>query len=171
MNRRAALASVAGGLVGGLIGAGVMSAGHALVTGAGGHRSTPPENEAKEEDSTIKVAERVSERVRHRPLDESEKPIAGHVVHYGFGAAMGLLYGAAAPAMPVVTAGVGAAFGAVVWLGAHAMVVPALGLARSPLRQPLAKEALEFVLHLAYGVTVGLVQRVAVRSGAGPSGP
>ena len=36
--------------------------------------------------------------------------------------------------------------------GAHAVVVPALGLARSPLRQPVSKEAVEFVLHLAYGI-------------------
>jgi hypothetical protein len=32
-----------------------------------------------------------------------------------------------------------------------------LGLARSPFREPASKEALEFVLHLAYGVTVGPV--------------
>jgi len=84
-------------------------------------------------------------------------------VHYGFGATMGALYGAAAAVTPVVTIGAGTAYGAAVWLGAHAIVVPALGLARSPLREPPGKEALELVLHLAYGVAVGLVHRAVVR--------
>ena len=161
VTRRAAVASVVGGLVGGLLGAGVMSAGHALVTAK---EVTPPSTQTKEEDATLKVAARVSELVRHRPLAESEKPLAGHLAHYGFGAAMGVLYGLAAVVTPVVTIGAGAGFGAAVWLGAHAIVVPALGLARSPLREPPGKEALEFVLHLAYGVTLGLVHRAAVRT-------
>jgi hypothetical protein len=165
LNRRAAVASVVGGLVGGLIGAGVMSAGHALITAIGGAASpAPPANEAEEEDATVKVAEPVSRALRGRPLEESEKPTAATLVHYGFGAAMGLLYGTTAPVLPVVTRGMGAGFGAAVWLGAHATVVPALGLARWPLRSSLGKEALEFVLHLAYGVAVGLVQRAAVRT-------
>lgn len=164
MSRGVALASVIGGLVGGLLGAGVMSAGHALVTSLTGKDAPPPASTPEEEDSTVKVATRVSEIVRGRPLGEAEKPLAGHLVHYGFGGAMGLLYGVASVATPIVTLGTGTAFGAAVWLGAHAIVVPALGLARSPLRQPLGKEALELVLHLAYGLTVGLVHRAAVRT-------
>jgi putative membrane protein len=159
--RRAALASIVGGLVGGLIGAGVMSAGHAAITTVMGRE--PASAAAQEEDATVKVADRLSRAARGRPLDPSEKPVAGHVVHYGFGAAMGLLYGAAAVAVPAVTVASGAAFGAAVWLGAHAIVVPALGLARSPLQQPLSKEAIELILHVAYGLTVGLVRRGAVR--------
>ena len=158
------MTSIIGGLVGGLLGAGVMSAGHAFVTGIIGKDAAPPANQAKDEDATLKIAGRVSELVRHRPLAESEKPLAGHLVHYGFGATMGVLYGAAAVVAPVVTIGVGTAYGAAVWLGAHSIVVPALGLARSPLREPLGKEALEFVLHLAYGITVGLVHRAVVRT-------
>ena len=161
MTRRAAVTSVIGGLLGGLLGAGVMSASHAFVTGIGGKETAPPVSQ--DEDATLKIARRVSELVRHRPLAESEKPLAGHLVHYGFGATMGALYGAAAALTPVVTIGVGTAYGAAVWLGAHAIVVPALGLARSPLREPPGKEALELVLHLAYGVTVGLVHRAVVR--------
>jgi uncharacterized membrane protein YagU involved in acid resistance len=164
VRQRVALASIAGGLVGGLLGAGVMSAGHAVITSFTGKDAPPPASEPKEEDSTIKVATRVSELVRDRPLAESEKPLAGHLVHYGFGASMGLLYGAAAAATPLVTVGAGTAFGAAVWLGAHAVVVPVLGLARSPLREPPGKEALELVLHLAYGLTVGLVHRAFVRA-------
>jgi putative membrane protein len=90
--------------------------------------------------------------------------VAGHVVHYGFGAAMGLVYGVAAAVSPRVTVARGAGFGAAVWLGAHVIVVPALGLARSPRQQPLGREVVELVLHLVYGVTLGLCHRVAVRT-------
>jgi putative membrane protein len=159
--RRAALASVVGGLLGGLIGAGVMSAGHAVLTTMAGRDPAPAATQ--EEDATVKVADHLSRTVRGRPLDPSEKPAAGHVVHYGFGAVMGLLYGAAAVAVPAVTVGAGTGFGVAVWLGAHAIVVPALGLARSPLQQPLSKEAIELILHIAYGLTVGLGRRGAVR--------
>jgi putative membrane protein len=156
---RIAVAGVAAGLAGGLLGAAVMSAGHALVTRIAG----APPSRAEEPDSTILVAERVSELVRHRPLDEAEKPVAANLVHYAFGATLGLVYSALAPAMPIVTAGTGALYGVAAYVGAHATVVPALGLARSPLRSPFKKEALEFVLHVAYGVTVGLGHRLAIR--------
>lgn len=157
------MASLLGGLAGGLLGAGVMSAGHAVAMKLTGREPAPPAREA-DEDSTIKVAQQISRRTRHQPLTPDEKPLAGHLVHGGFGASMGLLYGAAAAATPLVTVGAGAGFGAAVWLGAHAVAVPALGLAPSPLRQPFGKEALELVLHIAYGLTVGLVHRAALRA-------
>ena len=160
------LASAAGGLVGGFIGAGVMSAGHTLLA-----RITRDQRDTdQEEDATIKVADRLSRAVRRRPLASHEKPAAAHLVHYGFGAAMGAVYGVATAVAPATAVGVGLGFGAAVWLGAHAIVVPALGLARSPVRQTPSKEGRELMLHLAYGVTVELVRRVA-QLGAGPSVP
>ena len=156
--------SLVGGLLGGLIGAGVMSAGHALITLLAGDAPAPSASREQEEDSTVKVAEHVSRVVRGRPLSDHEKPTAGHLVHYGFGASMGLLYGAAAAVHPAATAGAGAGFGAAVWLGAHVIAVPTLGLARSPLREPLGKEARELVLHLVYGLALGLVWRALVRT-------
>jgi putative membrane protein len=180
LRHRAAVASIVGGLVGGLIGAGVMSVGHALMTAIAGDESAKKAGDEsakkagdesaqrpkadQEEDATVKVANQVSRVVRGRPLAEHEKPMAGHVVHYGFGAAMGLVYGVAALVSPVVTAGAGTAYGVAVWLGAHATVVPMLGLAPSPLRQRLGKEVRELILHLAFGVTVALVRRVALRT-------
>ena len=137
MTRRAAVTSLIGGLLGGLLGAGVMTAGHALVTGIGGKGAAPSANQAADDDATVKIATGVSELVLHRPLAQSEKALAGDLVHYGVGATMGALYGGAA--------------------------APALGLARSPLREPLSKEALELVLHLAYGVAVWLAHRAVVR--------
>ena len=157
-------AGVGGGLIGGLIGAGVMSAGHAFITTIVGDGSAQPATREQDEDATVKVAERLSRAVRGRPLAMREKPSAGNLVHYGFGAVTGALYGAAAAVSPAVAIGAGAGFGVAVWLGAHAVVVPALGLARPPLRETPGKEARELILHLAYGVTVELVRKAAVRA-------
>lgn len=160
MTARPVIVSLMSGLLGGLLGAGVMSAAHALLAG-----DQPPSDPsaAQGEDATVKVGDTLSRIVRGRPLSEEEKPAAGEVVHYGFGASMGATYGIAAAVAPVVTVGWGTGFGAAVWLGAHAIVVPALGLAPSPLRQPIRKEGLELVLHLLFGLTVDLVRRVAIR--------
>jgi len=73
---------------------------------------------------------------------------------------VGALYGAAAAIVPRVTTAFGLPFGVAVWLGAHVIVVPALGLADSPVRQPIPKEAEEFALHLAYGSVTELVRRL-----------
>lgn len=152
--------SIMAGVLGGMLGAGVMSLAHGLLT-----REAPPDasSAAQGEDATVKVGDVLSRTLRGRALSEDEKPVAAEVVHYGFGASMGALYGMASAATPVATLGRGTAFGAAVWLGAHVIMVPALGLAPSPVRQPLGTEGLELVLHLLYGVTVDLVRRAAVR--------
>lgn len=160
---RTVAVSVTAGFLGGLLGAGVMSAAHTLA-GTGQPDASSP---AQEEDATVKVGDTLSQVLRGRPLAEEEKSAAGSAVHYAFGAAMGAIYGIAAAVTPVATIGRGTGFGAAVWLGAHALVVPALGLAPSPLRQPLRKEGLELMLHLLYGVTVHLTRRVGLRIAGG----
>ena len=152
---RALATSVLGGLVGGLLGAGVMSAIHMLVS-----RVYPPPPAGETEDATVKIGQRLSRLVRGRPLREDEKSTAATAVHYGFGAALGATYGVVAALLPQAAAGRGVAFGGAAWLGPHALVVPALGLAPSPLRQPPGREALELVLHVLYGVTVEAVRRL-----------
>lgn len=87
----------------------------------------------------MKVADALSRIVRGRGLSGRAKPEASSAVHYGFGAAMGVTYGILAATTRVATVGWGMGFGAAVWLGAHVIMVPALGLAPSPLRQPLPK--------------------------------
>lgn len=161
---RPVVASVMAGLLGGLLGAGAMSVAHSLVASAGQRdASSRPQGD----DATVKIADALSRFVRGRGLSEREKPAAGSAVHYGFGAAMGVAYGIVAATTRVAAVGWGMGFGAAVWLGAHVIMVPALGLAPSPLRQPLPKEGLELGMHLLYGVTVHLVRRVALRLASG----
>jgi putative membrane protein len=148
------------GLIGGLLASGAMSLGHRLVSDVVPKAEGPQEQAA--EDATVKVASQAL-RLVGRTLDESDKPLAGTIVHYAFGALVGAVYGAVAEFVPRVTAGVGLPFGVAVWLGAHVITVPAVGLAEPPTRQPLSKEGREFGLHLVYGVTTEVVRRLLRR--------
>jgi putative membrane protein len=144
------------GLVGGLLAAGAMSLAHQLVSQVAPNAEPPAA--PKEEDSTVKVASGAMELVGAK-LAEDQKPLASSIVHYGFGASVGAVYGAVAEIVPRVAVGAGLPFGMAVWLGAHVIAVPALGLAEPPMRQPVRKEAEEFGLHLLYGLTTELVRR------------
>jgi putative membrane protein len=161
VRERTLVASMVGGLLGGLVGAAAMSAAHTWL-----RRLSPPQPPATlapEDDATVKVADALSRTFRRAPLAESAKPVAGSVVHYAFGATMGLAQGAVTGVTRLAGLGGGVGFGAAVWLGAHVVTVPALGLAPSPRRQPPSKEGLELALHLMFGVCAEQVRRLAVR--------
>ena len=81
MRERTLVVSIVGGLLGGLVGAAAMSAVH---TGLSRIRPPdPPPSQAREDDSTVKVADALSRTFRDAPLPESAKPIAGSVVRAG----------------------------------------------------------------------------------------
>jgi putative membrane protein len=161
MRHRALVASVVGGLLGGLVGAGAMSVAHTAISRA--RPPAPPPADRREDDATVKVADALSRAVRHEPIPEPSKPLAGAIVHYAFGATTGLVQGIAARVTRLAGVGGGLGFGAAVWVGAHVVTVPALGLAPSPRRQPLGQEGVELALHLLFGVCAEQVRRVAVR--------
>ena len=161
----AILRGVVAGLVAGVVGAGAMSIVHKGITAI--TSGTPPPAAAgqeQDEDATVKVADGIMRGLLHRPLPDDKKPLAGTIVHYAFGAGVGGLYGGLATVIPRITVGLGLPFGAAVWLGAHVIMVPALGLAAPPTRQPPLKEALEFALHLVYGAVTELARRLIRRA-------
>jgi len=141
------------GLVGGVLAAGAMSLAHHLLP-----KPTAPADEG--EDATVKTADAITRRVTGRPLPEAAKPAASQIVHYAFGGGVGAMYGGVAELLPRVSAGLGVPFGLAVWLGAHLITVPALGLADSPARRPLARETPELGLHVVYGAVAELVRRL-----------
>jgi putative membrane protein len=161
MRNRALVASVVGGFLGGLVGAAVMSVAHTAISRA--RPPAPPPANGHKDDATVKVADALSRTLRHAPLSERAKPLAGSIVHYAFGATTGLVQGIVAGVTRLAGVGGGLGFGAAVWLGAHVVTVPALGLAPSPRRQPRDQEGVELALHLLFGVCAEQVRRVAVR--------
>jgi putative membrane protein len=149
------LRGIIAGLVAGMLGAGAMTIVHSAT-----RPPTAAAEQEQDEDATVKVANGIARWIFHRPLPEDKKPLAGNIVHYAFGASVGGLYGGLATVMPRLTLALGLPFGIAVWLGAHVIMVPVLGLAAPPTRQPPLKEALEFVLHLVYGAVTELARRL-----------
>ena len=122
------------------------------------HEAKPAE---QKEDSTMKVAGKISEEIG-RPLSREERKKAGPWVHYAFGTSAGAVFGLVAEVQPDSVRGinpmlVGAAYGAAVFLAAHEVAVPALKLSSNPLKEPIPDQIAEFVSHLIYGIGTALM--------------
>ena len=153
----AKLRGLIAGAAGGLAGAALMGPFHAAASKV----IKPPSPQG--EDATEKVANAVARKATGRTLSRSKKPKAGQIVHFVFGASVGALYGLLAEEFSPLSIGagaLGALFGTAVYLGAHATLVPALGLAPSPVRNGPAREGTELASHLAYGLVTEAVRRV-----------
>jgi putative membrane protein len=111
------------------------------------------------DDATVKVASKLSESVLGRTLHESHKHPAGVAVHYGFGAAFGALYGAAAEVLPSTTVVYGVGFGIAIWAIAVELALPMLDLAEPPWRYPIRMHAYSSISHCVYGVVTDSVRR------------
>ena len=122
-------------------------------------KRAPQSNSESQEDATEKIASAVSEKIFRRQLEKDEKEVAGTVVHYAYGTAMGGLYGVAAEFVPAIGIGAGLPFGAAFWLVADEMVVPLLGLAEDPEEYPPSTHAYALCSHLVYGLTAEAVRR------------
>lgn len=114
----------------------------------------------QKEDSTMKMAGKISEKIGH-PLSLEGRKKAGPWVHYGFGTSVGAVFGLAAEVerdsvRRINPALAGVAYGAVVFLAAHEIAVPALELSSNPLKQPIPDQIAEFLSHLIYGIGTAL---------------
>jgi putative membrane protein len=118
---------------------------------------------AEEEPATEKLAHNISRRVLRRDLSQRGKRIGGQVVHYGYGATMGAIYGGAAEVAPRVTAGLGMPAGALMWAVGDEIAVPALKLSKPPREYSLSQHATYLGMHLVYGATTELVRRALRR--------
>ncbi|MFP5229610.1 MAG: DUF1440 domain-containing protein [Acidobacteriota bacterium] len=118
-----------------------------------------PDQEPRQ-DATMKAADALVATVtggRHLSMEERGK--AGPVVHYGFGALMGGVYGGLAEYSRTVKAGMGTAFGGALFAGADLVAVPSFHLA-PPLSETRAKSlANPLAAHLVYGATTEILRR------------
>jgi putative membrane protein len=143
----------AAGAAGGLAGAALMGLAYAMVA------KLIPQPPSHGEDATEKVANTVARVVAGRNLDPARKKTGGRLVHFAMGTGMGALYGLLADTFPPLSAGAGTLFGMAAYVGAHGLAVPALGLARSPIKNGVAQESPEFAAHLVYGLTTEAIRR------------
>lgn len=124
-----------------------------------GDSSGRDDQQQEETPATVKAAQAISKNVFDHRLQESEKPVAGEIVHYLMGATSGAVYGVTAELAPLVTKGVGVPFGTAVWAIADEIVVPRLGLSKPPAKYPVSTHVYGFASHVVYGLTTDLIRR------------
>jgi putative membrane protein len=125
-------------------------------------KQQPPQAQrAGGDDATVKTAQAISRRLFHHELSPAEKKIAGPVVHYGYGALGGAIYGALTEVWPLAGAGFGLLYGMMLWLLGDEIAVPALGLGPPPTKVPVRAHADYLGAHLAYGIALDVARRVA----------
>ncbi len=153
MDRSAGKRRIAAGLLAGLLG-GFAGSGLKVV----GEIIDPPRTLGQEAPPAV-----FAERLLGRTLDTSGRAKATNLMHWTFGPALGMVYGAAAELYPAVTIGYGVVFGWAVLLGTHESVLPMLGLDRPPQQQPLHEQTSELLTHGMYGFGVEAVRRLLMR--------
>jgi putative membrane protein len=96
---------------------------------------------------------------RRSPTDR-QRVRAQQVIHYGFGAALGGAYLAAASRWPAVTRGRGALAGLAAYAATHGTLLPALGVQQPPWRLAPAAVVWESTSHAVFGTALEAMRRV-----------
>jgi len=115
----------------------------------------------------VRIVEKSVEMVRHRPAHPGEKQTVATIVHFGFGAAVGALYGAVSVGVrstPLSTA-LGILCGSGVWLVSYQGWIPALGIMPPASRDQPGRVGTMLIAHVVYGALLGIatnrLQRLA----------
>jgi putative membrane protein len=114
-----------------------------------------------QEDATVRAAQRISRAVRGRKIKVRNRHLAGLLVHYGFGACAGLLYGLAVERYPKASSMAGLPFGAAVWLLGEEIGLPLMNLTDAPNKYPALDHVNALAAHLVFGSATEAVRGLA----------
>lgn len=145
---RAAVAGILAGLVAGA----VMNGFQAIWSETTGQKS-------EGEPTTTKAADKLAVATTGKKVPEPLRNAADPAVHYATAAVLGLAYALAAEVWRPVTTGAGTMFGAATAAVLDEALVPALGLAPSPIATPPATHAYALASHLVFGIALEGVRR------------
>jgi putative membrane protein len=115
------------------------------------------------EPATVQAADAAAVATLGRHLDAAEQDAAGPLMHYGFGTAVGAVYGALAETRPELTRLGGIPFGLGVWASADEVGVAAAGMSPAPWNRPLRAHTYSVLSHAVYGLTTEAIRK-AVRA-------
>lgn len=104
------------------------------------------------------LADRAVRAIDRHGLSTPQRLRAQRVIHYGFGAGLGIAYSAAANRWPGTSRGRGALAGLAIYAGSHGSALPALGIQRPPWRLAPAAVAWELTSHLVFGAALEAVR-------------
>ena len=97
-----------------------------------------------------------------RHLDEPGRLGLTVAAHFGYGTAVGALFGLIAPRRPAEAAAAGAGFGLFVWAVSYLGLMPALGLHPPATKEPAGRNGMMIAAHLVWGATAGLLTHAIV---------
>ena len=101
---------------------------------------------------TMRAAEKVGAK---KHLDETQRTGLTLLAHFGYGAAVGGLFGLIAPRDLARSLPAGVAYGLLVWAGSYLGLLPALGLHRPATREPERRNELMIAAHVVWGAAAG----------------
>ena len=104
------------------------------------------------EGSTAAAGRMAYEAATGEAPDDAVKERLSYGVHWGYGLAMGGLYGLVRGRRDGADAAAGLAFGAALWLVGDEMLVSLLGLAEGPTAYPPEQHAHRLAAHAVYGL-------------------
>jgi uncharacterized membrane protein YagU involved in acid resistance len=120
-----------------------------------GHRLLPPSQQYPL--PPRQIVERLAEEAdAPLPPREEQRVSLTLAAHFGYGAAMGVLYGVASP--PTLRAGAlrGMLFGSAVWAGSYLGLLPALHVLRPATQHPGQRTLLMILAHFVWGAATGM---------------
>jgi len=100
------------------------------------------------------IVGRAASAVGHIDLTDAQRIRAQRIIHYAFGAGLGVAYGGLASRWPVATRGAGTVAGLAIYAGTHGSVLPALGIQRPPWRLAPAAVVWEATSHAVFGAAL-----------------
>jgi hypothetical protein len=122
------------------------------------------DGEVATESVTEKAAEKLARGFFGRELSERQRELAGSAIHFGFGTAVGTVYGAVAEYSEGIVRGEGIPFGTGLMVAADDVAVPALGLSESPQELPWSSHLYMLASHAVYGGILEALRRTVRRA-------
>lgn len=155
------LAAITAGAVAGTVGTICLDAVHFLRQRRGGGEQDPLKWEFAAvptwEDAPApgQVGKRLIEGFTQRELPDGSAWLVSTLMHWGYGAQWGALYGVLASSMRAPHAAYGTPFGAVVWISGY-VAMPLAGLYEPIWKYDRKTLAVDLSAHLAYGTGTGV---------------
>lgn len=120
-----------------------------------GHRELPPREQYPLPPSEI--VEDLSTRAAGRPLPREVHPPIALAAHFGYGAAMGSIYGLLSGLSPVARMATGVGFGLFTWAFSYLGLLPALKILKPAVEHPARRTGLMIAAHVVWGAALGAV--------------
>jgi hypothetical protein len=110
---------------------------------------------------TMAVAKKLGAK---KYLDEEHRTGLTLLAHFGYGAAVGGLFGLVAPQQLSKSIPAGIGYGLLVWAGSYLGLLPALDLHRPATREPDKRNGLMIAAHVVWGAAAGALVPALRRS-------